>query len=650
MVFPGRPWYVRADARSARRPHGRFVTVAGESREPTAESLDHAGEAAWIAGNYDEAFRLRERAYARYLDEGDEAKAALVAGLLSSEYYQRGDLAVGAGWQGTAERLLDGKPESSGHGFVMWIRSQIVLLFEKDLEAAFALAQETAEIGRRLADRDVEMLGLVTQARTLVRQGRVTEGMSLLDEAMAAAVSGRIGPYAACIVFCHTLSSCHELADYRRAAEWADAAQKCCVSERIVPSSGDCRIHKAGILRRSGAWGEAEAEVTRGCVEYSANAIHVGLGHYELGEIRLRRGDAEGAEEAFARAHELGRVPQPGLALLRLGQGRVDAAVALIEQAVAEETLELARTDLLSAQVEIALAAGDSTSAGSAAAELAAVATRFGTPALAASAASAEGRIRLAEGNAAAAVATLRGAQRLWHEAGVPYEAARARVLLADAQLDLGDSESAALELRAAHQTFERLGAVADDRRATAALRALAGAVDTDASDAATVVRTFMFTDIVDSTPLVEAIGDEAWVHVRRWHDETLRGLFAQHRGEEIDHAGDGFFVSFENAARALACAVEIQRTLSEHRRAHGFSPTLRVGLHACSAIRRGSGYGGKGVHTAARIGAHAGGGEILASAETFAQAATELPTSERRAVKLKGIAAPVEVAVVDWT
>ncbi len=626
------------------------MTDATAPREPAAESLERAGEDAWIAGHYDEAFRLRGRAYSRYLEEGDEARAASVATILSSDYYQRGDLAVGAGWQSTAERLLDGEPESRGHGFLAWIRSQIALLFEKDLEAALAHAQATVGIGRRLGDTDVEMLGLATQARTLVRQGRVTEGMRLIDEAMAAAVSGRIGPYAACNVFCHTLSSCHELGDYRRAAEWTDTAQKCCARDRIVPSSGDCRIHKAGILSRSGAWGEAEAEVALGSAEYRANAIHVGLGHYEVGEIRLRRGDADGAEEAFAKAHELGRVPEPGLALLRLMQGRVDAAVALIEQALADETIELARTDLLSARVEIALAAGDFGRARAAAAELGGIAASFGTAALAAAAASAEGRIELAAGDAAAAMPALRRAQRLWREAGVPYEGARVRVLVADAQLALGDEDSAALELRAAHGTFERLGAVADDRRATATLRELTGAVEMVASDAAAVVRTFMFTDIVDSTPLVEAIGDEAWVHVQRWHDGTLRALFANHQGEEVDHAGDGFFVSFETAAQALACAVEIQRTLSEHRRAHGFSPTLRIGLHSSSAMRHGFDYHGKGVHAAARIGAHARGGEIVASVETLAHAATALPTSEPRVVQLKGIAAPVDVVTVLWT
>jgi tetratricopeptide (TPR) repeat protein len=175
-------------------PVGALGRDVDASHDLTAESLDKAAAAAWTAGEYDEAFLLRERAYSEYLASGDDAKAALVASFLASDYYQRGDLAVGAGWQGAAERLLEGKQECSGHGFALWIRSQIALLFEKDLEAAFARAQETVDIGRRLGDVDVEMLGLVTQARTLVRQGRVGEGLRLIDEAMTAAVSGGSPP------------------------------------------------------------------------------------------------------------------------------------------------------------------------------------------------------------------------------------------------------------------------------------------------------------------------------------------------------------------------------------------------------------------------------------------------------------------------
>ena len=160
------------------------------------------------------------------------------------------------------------------------------------------------------------------------------------------------------------------------------------------------------------------------------------------------------------------------------------------------------------------------------------------------------------------------------------------------------------------------------------------------------VVRTFMFTDIVKSTNLVEAIGDEAWQTLLSWHDQTLRGLFVAHRGEEVASTGDGFFVGFDNAEAALGCAVAIQRTLAEHRRAHGFAPQVRIGVHATPATQVDNNFHGKGVHEAARIAALAEGGEILASQET---AGSYTGASEPRTVALKGISDPVEVVTIDW-
>ncbi|MGI8607122.1 MAG: adenylate/guanylate cyclase domain-containing protein, partial [Gaiellaceae bacterium] len=230
-----------------------------------------------------------------------------------------------------------------------------------------------------------------------------------------------------------------------------------------------------------------------------------------------------------------------------------------------------------------------------------------------------------------------------------PFEAAKARMLLASGHLAQGNPENAALELQAAASAFERLGAVPDSRRAREQLESLGmtpAAVD-DAEDSQT--RTFVFTDIVRSTSLVEAIGDHAWADVIRWHDQTLRSAFAAHRGEEVDHAGDGFFVAFTDSAAAVECAVAVQRTLSEHRRSHGFAPEVRIGLHLTDAARRGAGYRGKGVHEAARISALAEGGEILASAKTLAGKALRFPTSAARSVELTGISEPVELVSIDW-
>jgi class 3 adenylate cyclase len=161
------------------------------------------------------------------------------------------------------------------------------------------------------------------------------------------------------------------------------------------------------------------------------------------------------------------------------------------------------------------------------------------------------------------------------------------------------------------------------------------------------VLKTFVFTDIVKSTNLVEAIGDDAWQTLVQWHDETLRSLFAAHNGEEIDATGDGFFLGFESPDAALACAVAIQRTLAEHRQRHGFAPQVRIGVHASDVTQVGRRFRGKGVHEAARISALAEGGEILASRETAE--GTRFRASEPREVTLKGISEPMAIVAVEW-
>ena len=270
-------------------------------------------------------------------------------------------------------------------------------------------------------------------------------------------------------------------------------------------------------------------------------------------------------------------------------------------------------------------------------------------PAVLASETTAAGEAALRARNFDRAFDLLSRSQRLWQEAGVPFEAARCRVLLAEACRGLNDIESATIQLRAAQQAFEQLGAVSEERAAFEAIQMLTGP-EAFAPGSEQALRTFMFTDIVESTALLGAIGDEAWAHVHRWHDDTLRTLIGRHQGEEVSHTGDGFFVAFTDANRALDCAIGIQRTLADHRRTHGFSPRVRIGLHTCVAMRRGKdGYEGMGVHTAARISAQAKGDEILASRETLTQIDRSLPTTQRQSMNLKGIAIPVEVAAVSW-
>jgi len=161
------------------------------------------------------------------------------------------------------------------------------------------------------------------------------------------------------------------------------------------------------------------------------------------------------------------------------------------------------------------------------------------------------------------------------------------------------------------------------------------------------VEKTFMFTDIEGSTNLVEVLGDDAWQGVLRWHDETLRALFVDHRGEEVVATGDGFFVGFDSPDDALACAVAIQRRLDEHRRVNGFAPKVRIGVHASGATQVGRNFSGKGVHEAARIAALADGGQILSSRDTAVGG--RFPTSNPQEVTLRGTSEAMAIVSIDW-
>ena len=437
---------------------------AAEHGELDAEDLELLGEAAWATGHYAECFRARERAYAAYCTAGNHPAAAAVAVMIATDYLVRLETAVGLGWYQSARRILQGEPECPAHGMLAWMDAQAAMRLAGDLDAALMHSQEAMELGGRLGDPNVQMLGLAIQGLVLIRQGAIGEGLALTDEAMAVAVSGRLSLWAASQVYCHTLSVCQDIADFRRGLEWTETARRCHDNGRILPSSGHCRIHKAGLLRLHGDWTEAEEEARGGCDEVrDMDRHHIGMAMEEIGAIRLRKGDLQGAEEAFGYAHELGWSAQPGLALLRLAQGKPDAALTSIGNALAGDRLErLARHTLRAAQVEIALAAGNLEVARAALAEMTEIAQAFGTAALEAARAAAAGAVLLAAGESMAALTELQRAVRLWQEVDAPYEVARARVLLAEAYRAQLDSDSAALELRAARSTFQRLGALPD--------------------------------------------------------------------------------------------------------------------------------------------------------------------------------------------
>ncbi len=303
----------------------------------------------------------------------------------------------------------------------------------------------------------------------LVSQGRLAEGMAAIDEAMAALASGQIGARTTGRIYCNMMSTCERLADYRRAREWNEAVREWCEPHSDSGYPGICRVHCAELLRLNGAWPEAEIEAKRASVELEGFVSDVAAeAYYELGELRRLMGDLTAADGLFRRAHERGRDPLPGLALLRHSQGRIESARSLLERALSEPTLsQLDRAKLLPAQVEVAIDAGATELARLSAEELSSIAETYGSPALIARGAFARGIVELSEGRPVPASANLRRAWKLSKDCDLPYEAARARVSLAQAYRAVGNTEDAELELKAAAAGFERLGALAAARSTT---------------------------------------------------------------------------------------------------------------------------------------------------------------------------------------
>jgi class 3 adenylate cyclase len=604
--------------------------------ELSGEDLELLGNAALWTGRLAASIKAHERAYARFLEEDNGLRAGYAALYLAGEYRNKLQNAVATGWHQRAVRLLEKEPEGAEHGYLELQRSQIEY-GRGNYDQALQQIRRAADIATRVQDKDLLALATLREGIVLVKKGKVDAGLALIDEVSASAVGGELSAYSTAVIYCNTIGTCRDLADYSRAAEWTETALRWCEREAIAGFPGMCRVDRAEIMRLRGAWAEADEELKLATEELADfNPRVAGQAFYEIGEIRLRMGDLAGAEEAFGRAIELARDPQPGLALLRLAQGKVDAAGKSIKRALADESWpRLARARLLPAQIEIAIAAGDVETARAAAQELETIAEDYkiaetATPALEAAVRSAWGGVLLAEGDVEGAVSCLRRALKLWRDIDAPYDAARARLLLAEAYRLQGDEDGAAEELAAAKAAFERLGAARDARRA----EELAGGRAT---------KTFMFTDIVESTRLAEALGEERWQKVLARHDETLRSSFAKHGGEVVKHTGDGFFVAFEDAAGAVQAAIDIQHALAEQ----GIAPEVRIGLHTAQAANTGADYAGTGVNVAERIASLAGGGQILASKESVVTVA--VPTSDGRQETLKGFDKPVDVVSIDW-
>jgi len=631
------------------------VFVAADEGDGLAPAdLERLGAAAWWAGRPDESTEALERAVAGYTEAGASADAARVAMTLAYQAFRRQQASIGGGWLARAGRLLEAEPESSMTSRLTVFHALGALMANR-ITDGIALADRAMELGRRYDDQNSTFMAMSFKGMALVFTGDWQAGLALIDEAATAASSGKLDLRVASDIYCNTIAACRNAGDLQRAAQWTEEGERWMRRQAVGGYPGICRVHRAELKRLHGHWAEAEQEARQACQELERFGLLDGIGYaqYEVGEVRRRMGDLDGAAEAFERAYEYGSDAQPGMALLHLARGETEEAArsiarALVATAGTDGVADRAtRARLLPAQIDIALAAGDLDTAGPAVAELESIAADFQQPVFEAGALTARGELLLGEDRPSEASPVLGRSWRLWQASDLPYESARARLRYAEAVAADGDPESARLDLRAARSTFERLGARLDLAR----VDALIGEAAVPSAPATQrLTKTFMFTDIVTSTDLVGLIGDEAWGQLLGWHDRELRSAFASYRGEEVHHAGDGFFVAFEQAIDGVECAVDIQRRLARHRREHGFAPLVRIGLHIAEATRERGDYQGRGVHVAARIGAAALGEEILVSEAALDEiGSVRFALTEPRQLTLKGVAEPVEVRSVAW-
>lgn len=626
----------------------RELKSADESGDLDPEELFTFADAAWFNGQVDEANQALERAYLGFVESGQSDRAAISALRLSERAFRAGEAPVAQGWLTKARRYVEDDPDSRAGAWLESMETAKALLWDADPESAIAHADRAIELGRLFGDRDVEATALSFKGTALTRLGRIEEGVALLDAATAAATSGELGAKTSCDVYCVTIATCHDVSDLRRSAEWTDRAERYMRSEAISGYPGACKVHRAEIKRYQGRWAEAEDEARAACEELERYRLLdiLGTAYNEIGEVRLRMGDLDEAETAFVKAYEYGWDPQPGLALLNLARGDADEAARSLGRSLHPSTGGgdvVHSVQRLPAKVEIDIALGDVEGAQVAAGELERIVSEHPNAIWAAAATTARGHVDLAEGRHEEAVEHLDDAWRLWRQLEFPYESARARARLGEARRADGDEAGARLELNAALTVLDKLGAKREVRR----VKDLLG--DTWAP-APVATMTFMFTDIVTSTDLIGLIGDEAWATLLAWHDRTLQAEFADHGGEVINHTGDGFFVGFPDSRSAVDCAVDVQRRLLTHRREQGFSPSIRIGIHAADATRSAGGYTGKGVHVAARIAAVAAADEIVVSTSTLEGLGDAgYPVSEPRLLNLKGVSDPVETMAVDW-
>jgi DNA-binding CsgD family transcriptional regulator len=428
-----------------------------------AADLELLGTAAYLIGRDGAAGEGFERAHHAYLDQEEVPRAVRCAFWRALILLQDGRHAEGGGWLARAQRLVqEAAADCPERGYLL-IPSALQALGGGEPDRAYELFGEISEIADRSGDPDLVALSRLGRGQALVKLGQVAPGVAMLDEAMVAVTTGEVSAVAAGIVYCALILACREIFDLRRAQEWTEALSRWCATQQgLRPYRGQCLVHRSELMQLHGEWSDAMEEARTACSHLSETSGNpaLGMAQYQRAELLRLRGQFVPAEKAYHQASEWGHPVQPGLALLRLAQGRIDDAAAAIRSAADDAEGDPAQYPrMLAALVETTLAAGDLDAAQAAADDLERLASDFDAAYLRAVAASARGAVVLAAGDARAACVALRRAWLVWQELDAPYDAARVRLMMARACRRIADHDTGDMELDAARRVFERLGA-----------------------------------------------------------------------------------------------------------------------------------------------------------------------------------------------
>jgi DNA-binding CsgD family transcriptional regulator len=426
------------------------------------DDLELLATAAYLTGRDLEFQRVQERLHRVHVEAQDPERAARCAFWLAFTFLLRGEMGQSNAWIARGQRLVENRDCVERDYLLLLVAEQ--QLREGRGDAAHTTLSHAVATGESFGDADLTAAARHLQGRALIQQGHVLAGLKRLDETMLAVVAGELSLIMTGMMYCSVIDACRQVYALDRAREWTSAFSSVCKQQpEMVAFTGPCLVHRAEIMQLQGAWPDALTEACRACERARrADRRPPGAAFYQQAEIHRLRGEFEKAEDAYRSASELGCEPQPGLALLRLAQGRGDAACAAIRRLTNATSDRLRRARLLPAHLEIMLAMGDVEETRRARDELRELAQAFDTDVLRAVAAQADGAIALAEDHAGAALDPLRCAFELWERLEAPYEAARVRVLIGHACRALGDDEAAGLEHQAARSVFERLGARPD--------------------------------------------------------------------------------------------------------------------------------------------------------------------------------------------